>query len=125
MFNLKIGNDDYIVYDKGEQNLFREINGLKLIRVPSHYTLTTIPAQNVMAQISNNTPVIIKTENELVQGEYGSITFNYGTSIKEEDYQILYNEYLEKAKENSDEVYSRNENAINMVNHVKTLRKHK
>lgn len=114
MFQIKINNDekekDYLVFGEKEFNfIFHPTT--HCISCPNYYELNIIPSE---------TPIIIE-DNPITDDDFNTINFYFGEAITPEEYEILYELYLEQMKDNPNPDYLKSQEIKEDIERAKKL----
>ena len=123
MFNIKINNGDkeknYFVFGEKEFNIiFRPME--HCISCPNYYELHVIPSEIPVIQCTNIEPIIIE-ENPITEKGFNTVNISFGEAITPEEYETLYELYLEQMKENPTPEYSKKTEIKDDIEQAKKL----
>ena len=109
MFNIKINNGEkekeYAVCDEREFTIIIKPTTI-FTTCPSYYELNIIPATTPIITYTNIKPIIIE-ETPITKQNSNTVNISFGEPITPEEYETLYELYLEQMKENPTPEYSK------------------
>lgn len=123
MFQIKINNDekekDYLVFGEKEFNIIFHPT-THCISCPNYYELNVIPGERPVIQCTNIEPIIIE-DNPITNNGFNTINISFGEAITPEEYETLYELYLEQMKENPTPEYLKEQEIKEDIERAKKL----
>lgn len=123
MFNIKIDNGDkeksYTVFKEREFTIIGTCTN-NIITCPSYYELNIIPSATPVITYTNIEPIIID-ENPITEKGFNTVNISFGEAITPEEYETLYELYLEQMKENPTPEYSKKTEIKDEIEQAKKL----
>ena len=90
------------------------------ISCPNYYELNIIPSETPVIQYTNIEPIIIE-DNPITDDDFNTINFYFGEAITPEEYEILYELYLEQMKDNPNPDYLKEQEIKEDIERAKKL----
>ena len=122
MFKTKIKENEYLVFKRQEINIIGEAKN-NIIPCPDYYSLEIIPGQIQLIKYTNTAPVIINHDS--IETDLNTINFSFGVPITTEEYNMLYELYLNQMEKNPTPEYQKEVEIKQDVEFAKTLVKNR
>lgn len=123
MFKIKINNNeqekDYAVFSEREFTIITKPTTF-FITCPNYYELNVIPGERPVIQCTNIEPIIIE-DNPITENGFNKINISFGEVITTEEYETLYELYLEQMKENPTPEYLKEQEIKEDIERAKKL----
>ena len=123
MFKIKINNNeqekDYAVFSEREFTIITKPTTF-FITCPNYYELNVIPGERPVIQCTNIEPIIIE-DNPITENGFNKINISFGEVITPEEYETLYELYLEQMKENPTPEYLKEQEIKEDIERAKKL----
>lgn len=123
MFKIKINNNeqekDYAVFSEREFTIITKLTTF-FITCPNYYELNIIPTETPVIQCTNIEPIIIE-DNPITENGFNKINISFGEAITPEEYETLYELYLEQMKENPTPEYLKEQEIKEDIERAKKL----
>lgn len=123
MFQIKINNgekeNEYAVFKEREFTIITKPTTF-FITCPSYYELNIIPAATPVITYTNIEPIIIDA-NPITEQSYDKFNISFGEPITPDEYEALYELYLEQMKDNPNPDYLKGQEIKEDIERAKKL----
>lgn len=120
MFEVKINDNNYYVFGENEVSFVTRQNHV-IIPTPNFYDLEIIPEKTTIIKFTNNEPVIIPSKMINYNNIFETYEGSFGTNLSLEEYETLYELYLNQMQENPTTEYTQLQEIKQDIKHAKTL----
>ena len=126
MFKISINNKEereYYVYNTNELNFVVNLTSI-MIQVPNYYNIQIIKGTPNLVQYTNTEPVIMPNTAITYDNVLKTFNYSFGINISPEEYNALYEEYLNQMNQNPTEEYLSIKKIQEDVKYILTKKRH-